>query len=69
MYMVRKRFMYWHIPTTTKVHLSLGKNASYCFIPARLATSVKDPVNYIAERLINILTTPISERKVKLRKI
>ena len=64
MYMVRKRFMYWHIPATTKLHLSRERNACYCFAPARLVKTVKQPVNFIVNRLINDLVTPISKRRI-----
>ena len=66
MYMVRKRFMYWHIPATTKLHLSRDSNACYCFVPARLVTTKKQPGNYIVERLITVLVKPVAERKISV---
>lgn len=65
MYVVRKRFMYWYIPGTTKVHLSRDRNPLQCFSPARLVKKVKQPVNYIVDRLISDLATPISKRRIR----
>ena len=67
MYMVRKRFMYWHIPATTKLHLSRDRNACYCFSPARLVKAEKKPGKFIIERLISELVTPISKRKASIQ--
>lgn len=66
MYMVRKRFMYWYVPATTKIHLNHDKSASYCFVSARSAKKAVQPVNYIVERMTNILTTPLMKRMIIL---
>ena len=65
MYMVRKRFMYFNVPTTTKLHLNRGGNGCYCFSPARLVKKAeKRAGNYIVERLLNVLIKPMTERKI-----
>ena len=69
MYMVRKRFMYWHIPATSKIHLSRDRNASYCFVPARLVKAARKLDNYIVERLRNRLATPLSKRSISVHRL
>ena len=41
MYLVRKKFMYWQVPSTTKVLLGDNKQRPYCFVPARLVSTLE----------------------------
>lgn len=47
MYMVRKRFMYWHIPATTEVRLDPRGEGVYCFVPAKLVKVANVVMKYI----------------------
>ena len=49
MYLVRKRFMYWQVPATTRVRLERDPSRGiYCFYPARLVKLLKT----VAKRLV-----------------
>lgn len=42
MYLVRKRFIYWQVPATTRVRLERDPSQGvYCFYPAKLVKLLK----------------------------
>ena len=65
MYMVRKRFMYWQVPTTTKLHIRREEGEAYCFIPARLIKRVQKPKSYIVQRLLVEYSALLQDRQIR----
>lgn len=67
MYMVRKRFMYWQIPSTTKVHIRLDNNEVVCFAPAKRVKKINKRGNFIVQRLLTEYSRHLRDRRVTLR--
>ena len=64
MFMVRKRFMYWQVPTTTRVHIRRQQGEAYCFIPSRLVRQAQKSGNYMVQRLLTEYSLSLSDRQV-----
>ena len=66
MYMVRKRFMYWQVPTVTKVPLRKEKGEAFCFVPAKRVKRVKKSGNHMVQRLLTEYSSSLFDRRVTL---
>ncbi|WP_062260677.1 hypothetical protein [Endozoicomonas arenosclerae] len=66
MYMIRKRFMYWHVPASSRITLKRERGEVYCFFPAKLVKKLKSAVNYIVSQIHDPVAKTIRDRKVVL---
>ncbi len=64
MYMVRKRFLYWYVPTVTKVYVRRGQGEAFCFAPTKRVKVVEVPVLYIVQRLLTEYTGRLGDRTI-----
>ncbi|WP_422132983.1 hypothetical protein [Endozoicomonas sp. ALD040] len=66
MNIVRQRFMYWHIPSTTRVVLKRERNEGYCFYPLKRVKQVRSSVRYIRCLIYEPFAKTIWDRRVTL---
>ncbi|WP_252179317.1 hypothetical protein [Endozoicomonas sp. 4G] len=66
MYMVRKRFMYWHIPPTCRITLKRERGEVYCFYPVKRVKRQQNVIKYILRVFHDPIAKTIRDREVEL---
>lgn len=64
MYMVRRRFMYWQVPSVDKVHVRLDQGEACCFAPAKRVKKISKLKNFMVQRLLAEYSLRLRDRKV-----
>ncbi|MGI9276888.1 MAG: hypothetical protein ACR2PT_18835 [Endozoicomonas sp.] len=65
MYLVRKKFMYWQVPATTKIHFNSERQGNYCFVPARLVSKLEKALKRIGSMFSQPVAKTLRDRRIR----